>query len=162
MTKQGHVDLVAQNQNRLRCEHLINRFDDMVTQYESKWGIEALPRLVDFDLAENWRLHMQDLNDAIQRQHPGDLQDLVDGAARGLAALEKAAIAAGHKPHDAEYWAAKLKDGRELRIYKSVLDSMAPGEKGVVRYSLGEIAALISGLDVANEVKEVFGGRVET
>jgi hypothetical protein len=140
------VNLTSDNERRLACEHLINRFDTVMTEFESRWGMNVLPQIVSFDLAENWRLHMNDLNDAITRQDPIDLQDLVDGAARGLKAMEADAKARGHEPHEKEYWAVRLEDDRELRIYRTDLDANEPCAAGVIRYSLQEIARIVSNM----------------
>jgi hypothetical protein len=149
------------NARREVCRQLVARFDSIVTEYESRWGINVLPRLVGHELAERWALHMRELNEAIRAESNKDLQDLVDGAARGFELMEKQAIETGHKPHDPEYWSVALEDGRELRVYKTDIDAAQTKGEGVVAYSLQEIARVVSGLSVVNDVKENLGGTVE-
>lgn len=127
----------------------IEKLDSLSVEYEARWGVNMLPGLVPVPMAEAWARQMQKLNDAIEASDINAMADLVNGTERGFAAMEAAAIAAGHKPHGAPVaWTVRMPSGKELAIVAThhdaaVLQGNLPRNHDLVIWSLQEVANFI-------------------
>lgn len=127
----------------------IEKLDSLSVEYEARWGVNVLPGLVPIHMAEAWQRQMQKLNDAIEASDINRMADLVNGTERGYAAMEAAAIEAGHKPHGAPVaWNVRMPSGRELAIVAThhdaaVLQGNLKRPHELVIWSLQEIANFI-------------------
>jgi hypothetical protein len=147
-----------------RMQDALHEYDRAATAMEAKWGVDRLPWLVEQGLRGRFEAQMDLLNKAIEDQH--DVEHQVSVTLRGLAALEQAAIAAGHKPLTGEYWEAAMDDGKVLAITRSNYEAgkVAKENREMVVYSIDEIAAIVSGWrkdkagQVAEMAKEMFPG----
>jgi hypothetical protein len=128
---------------QLEINRWIMRLDTVAVDYESRWGIGRLEALAAPVLREKWERQREKLNYAIQRSDLTILSDLIEGTVRGWAALEQAALLAGHKPHDPEFWECVV-DGVTYRITRTMAGSRnmaaVPGNGAVL--SLGEIVSV--------------------
>lgn len=83
-----------------RAHRHIERMDFVVRAAEIKWGIPLmLTTLIEPDLAGKFQRQWQALSAAISECRDADVIELTDGAIRGIWAMERAALDAGHKPN---------------------------------------------------------------
>ena len=142
-----------------QINRLVQKLDDVVRGYEAIWGVGRLPELVPVELNEKWQRQIYKLNTAIADRDVAAVEELIDGTIRGWAALEQAAIQAGHNPIDPDVWEIKLSNGQILRICKNLNQARAKAEEGYVTWSLYEVANFIAAQgNKLNEVKEVMPG----
>ena len=147
-----------------RMQDALHEYDRAATAMEAKWGIDRLPWLVAEGLRGRFEAQMDKLNEAIDRQH--DVEHQVSVTLRGLAALEQAAIAAGHEPLSGDYWEAAMDDGKVLAITRNGYEAgkVAKEHRESLDYSVDEIAAIVSGWrkdkagQVADIAKEMWPG----
>ena len=97
-----------------RMQQSLHRYDDRVTQFELKWGVDRVIWLVPTELRNRFEQQMDRLNDAIDKMQDVDHQ--VEVTIKGIAALEQAAIAAGVEPLKGEWIEGSLPDGRVLAL----------------------------------------------
>lgn len=140
-----------------RMQDALHQYDRAATAMEAKWGIDRLPWLVEQGLRGRFEAQMDKLNEAIESQQ--DVEHQVSVTLRGLAALEQAAIAAGHKPLTGDYWEAQMDDGKVLAITRNGYEAgkVAKEHREMVVYSVDEIAAIVSGWrkDKAGQVADI-------
>lgn len=139
----------------------LQKLDTVAAEFESRWGVSRLQTLVPYDMAQKWKTQTTKLNTAICDKNLYDLPELVEGCIRGYAALEKAAIAEGHKPHDAPFaWTVGLPSGKTLAIVRhdkdaSLVNDLKRDHGDVVVWTIDEIARVIDGEHVlVNVVKK--------
>ena len=127
----------------------IQKLDTVAAEYESRWGVSRLQTLVPHELAQKWKAQTDKLNAAIQGSNLYDMPELVEGCIRGYGALEKAAIAQGHKPHDAPFaWTVGLPSGKTLAIVRhdkdaSLVNDLRRDHGDIVVWTIDEIARII-------------------
>jgi hypothetical protein len=153
LIKENKKDWIEMDQNTNATDYEIQRWlqklDTVAAEYESRWGVSRLHKLVPFDMAQKWNAQQAKLNAAIQSGNLYDMPELVEGTIRGYAALEAAAIKQGHKPHDAPLaWTVGLPSGKTLAIVRHEKDFAlfkdASREFGdVVCWTLDQIANII-------------------
>jgi len=102
--------------NKMICE-----LDEIAIRYETVWGVYKLESLAGDVLANKVQLQVDKLNDAIQNEELDDVRGLVSGTIRMYDALEKNAIANGHKPLSPDYWEIKV-GSKIYHVVKSVSD----------------------------------------
>lgn len=140
----------AINERRRQCEKLIRQMDNLFILYERIWGVNVLPELATPELKTKWDAHCNKITDAINNSNPDLLLDLLGGLERGFLAMEKAAYAAGHKPHDVgQAWTVRMPCGAELAICATEMDARVLHANcrhkiPLVIYTLEEVANLIS------------------
>lgn len=143
-----------------RMQDALHEYDRAATAMEAKWGIDRLPWLVEQGLRGRFEAQMDKLNEAIESQH--DVEHQVSVTLRGLAALEQAAIAAGHEPLTGDYWEAQMDDGKVLAITRNGYEAgkVAKEHREMVVYSVDEVAAIVSGWrkDKAGQITEIAKG----
>lgn len=125
--KENKKDWIEMDQNTSAVDYEIQRWlqklDTVAAEYESRWGVSRLHKLVPYEMAQKWQAQTAKLNAAIQSGNLYDMPELVEGTIRGYVALERAAIADGHKPHDAPLaWTVGLPSGKTLAIVRHEKD----------------------------------------
>lgn len=127
----------------------LHKLDIVASEYESRWGVSRLHTLVPYEVAAKWNVQVGKLNDAIKQSKLELMPDLVEGTIRGYAALERAAIAEGHKPHDAPFaWTVGLPSGKTLAIVRhdkdaALVNDLKCDHGDVVVWTIDEIARII-------------------
>jgi len=106
------------------------RLDAVTREYESRWGVARLDKLVSTATNEKWQRQWAKISAAIMANDHVTLAGLVGGTVRGWVALEQEAVALGHKPQERDLWYVSV-DGVEYVIAKSV-DHARNAPKGVV------------------------------
>jgi len=128
----------------------IDRLDNLNVEYEARWGVGVLPKLVSPETSEKWHRHIEKLDSAIEEKDVYNVRELIEGAFRGYDAMEKEAMTAGFKPHGAPVaWTVRMSDGRELAICATrndagVLHGNCRDRIPLVIYTLEEIAGLVA------------------
>lgn len=147
--KIGWPEMDSLSGTDFEMQRWIQKLDTVCNEYESRWGVSRLQTLVPYDLAQKWKAQTEKLNAAIMSSNLYDMPELVEGTIRGYAALEAAAIAQGHKPHDAPLcWTTALGSGKTLAIVRhnkdaSLLADLKRDHPDVVVWTLEEIANII-------------------
>ena len=135
----------------------LTRLDQVQVEYESRWGVNKLPLLCSEELQSKWQRQKEKLQQAVEADRLADVVALVDGSIRAFDAMEKQAIANGHKMHDAEMWDFKHpEDGTVYRIVKNNYDAGIAIGDGAKVYTLEEVARLLHKYDNLNAVKDAF------
>jgi hypothetical protein len=147
-----------------RMQDALHRYDDVVSQYEMRWGVDRLPWLVGTELRERFEAQMQKLNKAIDDRH--DVEHQVEVTLRGVAALEQAAIERGAQQLTGDYIETAMPDGRVLAITRTSWEvaKVKRENRDMVVYSAEEVAILIAGFEEKQKtlttIKETFPGAV--
>jgi len=144
-----------------RMQDALHRYDDAVSKVERKWGVDRLIWVVGGDLRDRFEAQMDLLNAAIDKMD--DVEHQVDVTLRGVAALERAAIAAGVQPLSGEWVEGKMDDGRVLAIVPNdyEVSRVKRDNREMVVYSVDEIGRLLADWDASktvDAVKAVFPG----
>ena len=145
-----------------RMQDALHRYDDVVSRYEAKWGVDRLPCLVGSQLRERFDQQMAKLNAAIDERKDVDHQ--VEVTLRGIEVLEAAAIEKGAQPLTGEYIETPMPDGRVLAITRTSweVSKVKRENRDLVVYSAEEVAQIIAGLQdqkpVIEQIKETFPG----
>jgi len=135
----------------------LTRLDQVQIEYESRWGILKLPSLCSAAMQDKWNNQKAKLQHAVNENRLHDVIALVEGSIRAYDAMEKQAIANGHKMHDAEMWDFKHpEDGAVYRIVKNNYDAGIAIGDGAKVYTLEEVARLLHKYDNLNAVKDAF------
>ena len=135
----------------------MDKLDVVSIQYEAKWGIGNLIDYANSELKEKWAKQNDKLDSAVVARNEQMVSELVDGSIKGWDALEKNAIALGHKPTEAEYWEVRLDSGFHLRICKTGIDARKSVADGVYVWSLSEVARVLEkDYTLINQIKDVF------
>ena len=146
-----------------RMQQSLHRYDDRVTQFELKWGVDRVIWLVPTELRNRFEQQMDRLNDAIDKMQDVDHQ--VEVTIKGIAALEQAAIAAGVEPLQGEWIEGSLPGGRGLAIVPTdyEVSKVKRDNREMVVYSVNEIGRILEDWEASKpveEVKHVFDGAV--
>ena len=130
----------------------IDWLDEEVRRVEAVWGpLPLLASLVPPDLAVKWHAQIAKLNAAIREADAAKVYDLVSGTVRGLAAMDAAASAAGHKMRGVGVWdAVHPETGRRYRICVNNNDAVLAAEKDVCVYTLAEVVRLLEAAQLVN------------
>jgi hypothetical protein len=142
----------------------LHHYDREVKAIELKWGVDRLVWLVDEALRGRFEAQMDLLNAAIDKMQ--DVEHQVSVTLRGVAALERAAIANGHAPLTGEYWEAAMPQGQVLAITRDEYEAgkVKAENRNMMVYSIGEIAVIIEQWQrdkagqLASAAKEVWPG----
>lgn len=146
---------------QLEINRWIERLDEVAKSFESIWGIDRLPRLVQPDLAAKWDRQINKLNEAIINGDLRSMHELGQGTIRAWTILDAAARQAGHLPNVVDVWDFQHPmSGRRYRICKNLTDARAAAEEDTVVYTLEEIANLLEANQMVNVVKENFPGAI--
>ena len=146
-----------------RMQDALHRYDDVVSEVEGRWGVDRLVWLVGGELRDRFEQQMDRLNAAIDKCDPS-IEHEVEVTLRGVAALEKAAIAAGAKPLNGDYIEGRMPDGRVIAITATGYEAgkVKRDNREMVVYSVDEIGRIIEGLNkeapVVDAIKNAFAG----
>jgi len=166
----GVQKMMARDPNSLnsrKVQAAITELDQIVTDYENRWGIDRLPSLVDEKLRERFEAQLDRLNKAIDMDVGTEVRTEAETMARAYAQLEKVAIANGHKELTGEFWEAAMPDGRVLAITRTFDEQhkVARENRDVLVYCVEEVANIIANWEGHKEVtmaKHIFPGAVVT
>lgn len=134
-------------------------------ELERKWGVGRLLILADDLLRERFRRQLRRLNELIRGDAPAhEVRPHVEATRRGWLALEKAALAAGHRPSLPEVWEVALQDGTVAAIVRTSAEAsqVAASGRRVAVYTLEEIATLLNRHPLLVAAKETFPGAAVT
>lgn len=92
-------------------------FDRKVIETDRQWGVDALPELVEPEMAAKYGQALAKLNAAIEANDAEKVVTYVGVCIRGLEAMEKAALAAGKTPVSDECWIVEA-DGQSFGIMR--------------------------------------------
>ena len=152
-----------------RIQDALIKHDFVVNEYEAKWGIDRLQELVSTEMRDRFYQQREKLNAAIDNNDGKQTQHEVEVMCRAYVALEREAVAAGHKPLTGEHWETPLPDGRVLAITRNFAEAgkVAKDNRDLVVYSIEEIANILAAhekkaFDRINEVKSLFPGAAVT
>lgn len=143
---------------RLEINRWIDRLDEVARSVESRWGIDRLHKLVSPETQVKWERHVSKLNDAILSHDLTAVADLVQGAIRGYAALEKEAVNLGAAKNHPDVWDVRSDDGTHYRICKTRTDAnFWANQPNVIVYALEEVARILDASQLKNQAsfKEV-------
>ncbi len=137
----------------------VDGLDRVAAEMERKWGFGRLRLLVGDDLRARFDAQRDKLDAAIASQRVRYVQVQADGMRRAWAALDAAAIQAGHAPLAPEVWECVLPEsGEVVSIVRSEAEARRVGRECRV-FTLAEIARLIEALgDTVRAVKRAFPG----
>ena len=148
-----------------RIQNALVEHDRVVADYESRWGVDRLPELVSQELRQRFYDQRDKLNQAIDLKDGRDVQHQVTVMCRAYAALERAAVDAGHKELTGEHWEMPMPDGRVLAVTKTMDEAgkVARDNRELVVYSLEELANLLHSrhnetMAKVDQVKSLFPG----
>lgn len=138
--------------------------DDVASMYERRWGVDRLPRLVPADLRARFQAAC-DMRDAEWPNADAARKDaLAAMMARAWAALEAAALAAGHAPLpngcfevalDGDAVGAIACDAEHAQALR--LRAKAEG-RAVDVWTLAEVAAVMRANSAVSAIKAAFPG----
>ncbi len=119
-----------------QINRLVSQLDDIALGYEAKWGIGTLECACYKhapELGKKWDAQVSKINDAIQERDIVSMAGLVEGAARGYAAMENAASRAGLKPNEVVFFEARVGSHlyKVVRTIAETRQAHKPGEPGV-------------------------------
>jgi len=147
-----------------RMQDALHKYDAAVTEKERVWGVDRLVWLVGGDLRDRFEQQMDKLNAAIDKCD--GVEHEVDVTLRGVDALERAAIEAGHKPLTGDYIEGAMPDGRVIAITRNGYEAgkVKRENRDMVVYSVDEIAQIVANFEsdragaIAAKVKDTFVG----
>ncbi len=97
---------------------LLYRLDLELHKMTLKWGHNRLVELAPADLLAKWSSQRSKLEVAILAGDVPLVEQLVAGSCRGVMALERAAVAAGHVPYEPQFWEVAAGDGTVHRVVR--------------------------------------------
>ena len=89
-----------------KCQDALYEYDNVVRGYETKWGIDRLPTLVEAELRDRFWAQLDLLNEAIAKGSGVEVEQAVRSTIRGCEALERRAVDLGAEPVSGELWGA--------------------------------------------------------
>lgn len=135
----------------------ITRLDQVAVDYESRWGVGRLEKIVSPEMLNKWESQKEKLEAAVHSSDLSKVVALVEGSIRGWEAMEADAIRLGHKPSEPDFIEVKHpENGDVFRIIKNNYDydNAIDGEAHV--FTLQEVARILSNHAVIKDVKSVF------
>ena len=152
-----------------KVQSAVLEYDKAATAYEERWGRDRLADLAGPELRERFYQQIYRMNQAISAVDWREVKHQCAVTLRGYAALEAAALEAGHKPLQGRFWDAPMADGRVLCVCPNHHEAgkVARQRKGedVLVYSVEEIANILATNEAAKAVdivKAAFPGATVT
>lgn len=142
-----------------RAQAVVEGVDIVASAAERKWGVGRLRMLADDLLRERFDRQRRKFDDAVFGIDMAALETQAAGMRRAWAALEAAAIAAGHAPNPPTALEAEA-DGVTFVVCADRADASlvaAQGRKAVV-YTIDEVARLLAANSLINEIKAQLPG----
>lgn len=125
----GFIEQQHMTPEQAVINQMLYRLDLERHRLELKWGCGRLQELAPPELRQKWDAQIAKLNDAIMDRNIQIVEDLIAGCVRGLAALEKSAVAAGHVPFEPLFWEVKMDDGIVYRVVRNREEIQAAEKK---------------------------------
>jgi len=124
-------------------------YDAASSAYERRWGVDRLTDLAPEGLRLRFWDQVDRLNEAVRANDADEVARHAEVTLRGWAALERAALDAGHAPLTGEGLEAALDDGRVIVICATMQEATkrAHDRPGVIAYSVDEVARMIAAWD---------------
>jgi len=145
----------------IRCDYATAPYDRAAWDMDRKWGVDALPGLVDPHMAERFGRAVGHLNDCLNRHAPEEAAAAAVNCVKGLTAMDAAATAAGHKPASPDMWQIEF-GGRALVFIRQseMWPAAQEANPGATIYTLQEAAHALSqcNLPLVSAVKGAFPG----
>jgi len=152
-----------------KTQSAVLEYDKAATAYEERWGRDRLADLASPALRERFYQQVYRMNEAVSAVDHREVAHQVAVTLRGYAALETAALEAGHKPLEGRFWDAPMPDGRVLCVCPDHHEAgkVARQRKGdnVLVYSVEEVANILATNEAAKAVdiiKNAFPGATVT
>lgn len=122
--KIGMVEAVQLTPEQSMINQLLYEVDLVAHRLTLKWGVNRLLELAPPDLKAKFDNQMGKLEAAVIGGDVALVQELVGGCCRGWQALERAAIAAGHVPHEPLIFEVAV-DGVVVPVVRTLEDQHA-------------------------------------
>jgi hypothetical protein len=141
--------------------------DRIAGDLERLWGVDRLPTLVPADLAAKFARAQEQCDMAIAAGDVDAAAQKAAALARGWQALDKAALAAGHKPGAVgDVWCAEV-EGRAYAVCLHTVDcaALATAYPKHTAVSLQELLRMLAAVEAGrwvSRVKDVFPGATVT
>jgi hypothetical protein len=145
---------------QIACDFALAPFDTAARAMETKWGINRLEGLVPPEMAARYGSALGKMNAAVMADDPEDTAARVGVCVRGLAAMDAAAEAAGHKPIPPAAQEIEV-DGKLCAVLwdDSQWPAYAALRPGVRTYTPREVAnALAAYGQTVGAIKDAFPG----
>ena len=124
-------------------------YDKLVSDLETRWGYDRLPQLVSPETASKFQTAKAKMDAAIAyEKNPQEAVSKIGVMMRGWRALEAESKKNGHEPFPPDIWVACVgeehgKPALEIAIVKDSADASLTKKKGIITYSLVEIARIV-------------------
>lgn len=150
----------AMKPEEVACDFALAPFDEAARKIEIRWGVNRLEGLVSPAMSAKYGLALGHMNACIEAANPTDTAAAVANCVKGLAAMDREAEAAGHKPIPPEaqeidvdgQLCAIIADAAMWPVYQSI-------RPGVRVYTLREVSnALAAYGQTVAAVKDAFPG----
>lgn len=135
----------------LRIDYLLAPLDRARRECNARWGIERIFELVPYDMLDRFASASSRLSKAVDERDIDEVKERVSILLRGYAALDAAALEAGHIPGDLAFWEYELEDGFRFAIIPDVEDwpKMAAARPDLKFFTMREIANLLRDLEAS-------------
>ena len=162
----GVEKMISRDPNSLNSQKVrsaIIELDKIVSDMETRWGIDRLPELIDEQLRERFNLQLDRLNKSIEMDVGVEVKTEAEAMARAYQHIEKVAIANGHKELTGEFWQAPMPDGRVVAITQNFEEQHKVSKQypDMLVYSVQEVANILANWkdhEVAVMTKHLFPG----
>ncbi len=150
----------AMKPEEVACDFALGPFDTAARAMERRWGVNRLEGLVPPAMAAKYGFAIGHLNACIEAANPTDTAAAVANCVKGLAAMDREAEAAGHRPIPPEaqeidvdgQLCAIIADAAMWLVYQSI-------RPGVRVYTLREVSnALAAYGQTVAVVKDLWPG----
>lgn len=133
----------------MAIQGLVQSVDLVTDALERKWGVGRLRLLVGDALRERFDRQWAKWQAAYATQDLDAVRAHSEAMRRAWAALEQAAIAAGHQPLAPEVWETRMPNGRVLGIVRSLPEAHALAGDGRERdiWTLDEVGRVLAAWD---------------
>ncbi len=123
--KIGMTESTLLSEVQVVINQLLYKLDLELHRSTLKWGFGRLLDLAPADLQAKWSAQRAKLEQAIIAGDVPLVEDLVNGSCRGITALERSAVAAGHCPYFPEFKEVVVEDGTVYRVVDDFADAGA-------------------------------------
>ena len=134
--------------------------DRVAREVEAHWGCGRLGRLLEPELATKFYMQQAKLNAAIWHGALHEVEEQAGRMAKAWRVCHQRALEAGHSPISPTVWEVTLRDGRVLALCRDGDSAQAYNAegRGVVVWTLSEVAEMIDGEHWVNAAKREFPG----
>jgi len=138
----------------------LDSVDNVVREYEQKWGVRSLERLVSPKLAARFEQARLNLNQAVQNENVNEIVAKCEDVIRGYKVMEKEAVARGYKQDISKVWYMVNDKGEKYAFINDYSDAMYLDDEYKI-YNMPEVIRMIEDYDkqfnyTLSEVKKHF------